>query len=128
MENEPATKTRVLFLDDDDNRHHGFDQLLIKAEVTHVYTATQTIDKLLNSPPFDLVCLDHDLDLVSLIKDPGDGMDVARFIAYELPKEQYPKYVLVHSWNITRAFDMVKMIEQTGIPVAAKPYSPLRAQ
>lgn len=113
---------KILVLDDDDNRHRGFDRILQGRQVLHAYTASQAILALENDGPFSLVCLDHDLDLVSLLKDPGCGMDVAEYLRLHLDRSKYPARVLVHSWNEPAAERMVAAIREAGIKVKAMPY------
>jgi CheY-like chemotaxis protein len=117
--------TKVLILDDDPNRHREFDNILRGVSRLHVYTADQAISALRNSPPFYLVCLDHDLgdfDNKLLATDPGNGTEVAAYINLHLDRGRYPKRVMIHSWNPVGARRMADLIESVGIPVTVKPF------
>ena len=115
---------RILILDDDECRHDVFRRVLADAERVHVYTAKQAIEAL-SSERFDLVCLDHDLDLLSesLLEPPGDGLEVARFIADHMPVDKVPRQVLVHSWNPCGARAMVDTLKAASVPVVRREFS-----
>jgi CheY-like chemotaxis protein len=114
---------RVLILDDIELRHDAFRTILPDVDRTHVYTASQAITALLEYPPFDLICLDHDLDQSpDRIVNPGNGTQVARFIARDLPRSHYPKNALIHSANPAGADRMAALIREVGIPVTLKPF------
>lgn len=117
--------SNVLILDDNLARHREFDRILTGIPRKHVYTAPQAIAALRDNPPFDLVCLDHDLgDFENrfLRDDPGTGADVALFINLHLDRSKYPKKVMVHSWNTEGAKRMSDLIRRVGIPVTVKPF------
>jgi CheY-like chemotaxis protein len=117
--------SRVLILDDNESRHREFQKILADSERTHVWTASQAIDALRDNPPYDLLCLDHDLGDQRnrlLLTPPGDGADVAVFINIKLEKNKYPKRVLIHSWNPTGAQRMADLIRSVGINVIVKPF------
>jgi CheY-like chemotaxis protein len=117
--------TRVLILDDDENRHREFDRILHGLSLLHVYTAAQTISALRDNAPYDLVCLDHDLgehENRALVAKPGDGTEVALFINRHLEHSHYPKRVLIHSWNSAGRQRMADLIRAVGIPVTVKPF------
>ena len=117
--------TRVLILDDDENRHAEFERILHGTSRLHVYTAAQAIAALRDNAPYDLVCLDHDLGDCQnrmLAVEPGDGTEVALFINLHLERRQYPKRVLIHSWNHAGRERMAELIRAVGIPVAVKPF------
>jgi CheY-like chemotaxis protein len=118
-------------LDDDDARHAVFSRILPDCEVTHVYTAREACKSLVESAPFDLVCLDHDLGMfdrrpdVGFVPyfDDGTGTDVAEFIAHYLSPEKYPRKILIHSWNPAGARRMAQALWPTKIPVTVKEFS-----
>jgi CheY-like chemotaxis protein len=116
--------TRVLVLDDNQNRHDAFARRLEGCHVVHAYTAKQAIDHLAHDKRYDLVCLDHDLDLVSLIDDTGDGREVADFIALHLGRAKVPPLVLVHSWNEPASAGMVRTMLDAGVRVVRREFSP----
>ena len=119
---------RVLFLDDDDNRHLAFAKAARYAEpdcmLVHVYTASTAIH-MLKLQQFDLVCLDHDLDLI--VPDrPGceeTGQVVAEWIALHMEHSQRPTLVWVHSWNADGARQMKTALRQGGQRVLQTPFS-----
>lgn len=110
---------RILFLDDDLNRHSELDRVIgEKYYVKHVYTAEGAIDAL-KLDTYDLVMLDHDL---GLSHDP-DGLDVelgpdGRVVVnwmighYADPATRPP--VIVHSWNSVRGPEMELMLREAG--------------
>jgi CheY-like chemotaxis protein len=117
--------TRVLILDDDENRHSEFERILHDVSRLHVYTATQAIAALRDNAPYDLVCLDHDLGDCQnrmLATEPGDGTQVAQFINLHLERSHYPKKVMIHSWNPAGRRRMADLILAVGIPVTIKPF------
>ena len=104
---------RILFLDDDKARHEHFDKLAKGADVMHVWTAWDCIDVLRDNPKFDAVFLDHDLaDFNTHGDDPGDGMDVAKFINLALSHDKIPDMIIIHSWNVPGAIAMEKEIKR----------------
>jgi CheY-like chemotaxis protein len=121
--------SRVLILDDDENRHYSFRRrfatLGFKPEdLIHVYTARQAIDALTVNERFDLVCLDHDLDPVSLLSDTGTGADVSEFIGMHMEPTKRPKLVLVHSWNPDGSARMVADLQAGNVRVIRREFSP----
>lgn len=65
-------------------------------------------------PRATLISLDHDLEVLPGFEDPGDGLDVARYLVtcpVCLP-------VIVHSSNADRATQMVGEFEFAGWPVS----------
>lgn len=115
---------RILFLDDNKARHISFMKQNIGREVVYVYTSKACIEALNKYKAFDLVSLDHDLGgKVFVTATKGHGMEVANYIANELPKDKYPQKVIIHSWNIPRAVEMYKTIKPTGIPVVLKQFT-----
>lgn len=93
---------KLLFLDDDKNRHEMTKKMFIGVDIRHVWTAEEAI-KALNEEHFDEVSLDHDLG-GSLTHGTlpgvgeGSGYDVACHLA-ALPMEKLPKTIIIHSWN-----------------------------
>jgi len=116
---------RILFLDDDENRHRGFRQMTIGDLVDHVYTARQAIEALEKNPAYDYVYLDHDLDeYATMGQTPREetGQVVADYIAEKLPKDKYPDRVVIHSYNRPGARSMGLKIKEAGISVLLIPY------
>jgi CheY-like chemotaxis protein len=117
---------RILFLDDDEERHRGFSQMTIGDLVDHVYTARQAIEALEKNDAYDYIYLDHDLDIYATMgQTPTEetGQVVADHIAEKLSKEKYPrKRVVVHSYNRVGAVSMGRKIKEAGIRVLLIPY------
>ena len=116
---------RVLVLDDDDNRHNAFRHWLIGTVADHAHTAKEA-RAFLQGSRYDLVCLDHDLDInATLGRDPHDetGADVAEYIRLHLPLEKQPLLVLVHSVNPAGSWLIEQIIGEAGIPVVRVPFT-----
>jgi len=120
------TKNRVLILDDDPGRHDAFNLMLPDAQVFHTYTAGQAIRALKKNPTFDVVFLDHDLpksqELVG-VRDPGDGLQVATFIADQLDPSRIPHQIVIHSWNKAGSRAMARALKKTDCLVTQKRFS-----
>ena len=88
---------RILFLDDDANRHKKF-QSLLGIKYYPAYTAEEAIS-FLKSSQFDLVSLDHDLGNEVYVDSFGEtptGYTVAKWIAENKPKIGA---IVLHSLN-----------------------------
>ena len=117
--------SRVLILDDDENRHRLFRRMFARDLLVHVYTASQAIRALRDLPAFDLVCLDHDLylsDGLIGVGDPGDGMIVSRFIAEDLGTGKRPGHIWIHSHNVFRRGGMAKILKEAGLSIEVDPF------
>lgn len=120
-----VTNRRWLFLDDSEERHTYFRNILGgqlgSVTVDHVRTAQEAIDKLIdNTVIYDCVYLDHDLEDT----DPNStGQAVAEFIALHQQKQTYPKFIVIHSWNPEGAERMHEILKPTGIPTVRKPFA-----
>ena len=96
---------KLLFLDDDENRHVEMKKRVPLAmdastETIYVYTVEECIDALENKGPFDLVMLDHDLGGRVYVKEViGTGTEVAEYIRDKLDKDKRPSSIIIHSWN-----------------------------
>lgn len=119
---------KVLFLDDDKNRHEKFRMAHIGVDVTYVWSAEEAI-KALNEAVFDEASLDHDLggevthNTLPGLGD-GSGYDVACYIA-AMPFEKRPKLVVIHSFNQAGSFRMgqaLKKAWQEGMKVIRQPF------
>lgn len=85
---------RILFLDDDPERH----RLIAKSipEARHVHTATEAIDEL-RAKPWDAVMLDYDLDQFGAV-DPGTGEDVVDWVIMHPVRFRNTTFI-IHSHN-----------------------------
>ena len=128
---------RVLFLDDDPERHAEFMEL--RPDAVRVWTADEAMAALA-SERFDLVYLDRDLydhgaleRGIYLARGQRDsGETVATFIASQ-PADARPARVIVHSWNDDGAARMVATLKTAGVPVereifSVRPRSPTAAE
>jgi len=105
--------TRVLVLDDDQNRHLAFQQSLIGMIVERAYTAEEAI-KQLQSHPFDVVFLDHDLGgKVMVASGKGTGYEVAKWLRNN--PHRMPKQIIIHSFNPVGAQNMKTMLPSAQI-------------
>lgn len=104
---------RVLFLDDDPERH----RLIAKSipNAVHVHTATEAIDAL-RSKPWHVVMLDHDLDQHGDRVDPGTGEDVADWVIAHPMRFQHTIFV-IHSHNWIFGPVMERKLREAGLSV-----------
>lgn len=107
---------KMLFLDDMQERHDSLkDQMKHKYEweITHVYSCDEAIKKL-QEESFDVVSLDHDLSIETIMKEPPlgekSGYDVAMFIS-EMPEDKRPENVVLHTWNSNGAKRMMDALK-----------------
>jgi CheY-like chemotaxis protein len=111
---------KILVLDDSKNRQDFFSRSLIGNEkVIQAYNYDQAV-KALEEDIFDLIFLDHDLDL-ELDTEDKTGLDVAKYIA-DMPYERFPKECIVHSLNSYGADNIVAVLEQSDIKVKKLSY------
>lgn len=109
---------RILFLDDDAERHAVATKRWADHDLFHAWNVCQFERLLLKYGPFDLISLDHDLgDYAEEDGRYGErtGVDAVRFMCIELPAEQRPSVTIVHSWNPIGAERMVKLLRDYGI-------------
>jgi CheY-like chemotaxis protein len=122
-----ASKKRILIIDDDKERHDGFDSVLgDTAELTHVYTFDQAI-KALNGPAFDEIYFDHDLgDYGPSPSGYGEtertGADIAAYLVRMVPPDKHPSRAVIHSWNPVGAQNIAAVLKAADIPVVREPY------
>ena len=55
---------RILFFDDDKQRHRLFQRSFFSSgcEIVKAYNVKEALEALNTYSPFDIVCLDHDMD------------------------------------------------------------------
>jgi len=116
---------RVLILDDEPQRHDAFTLMLPDAVLVRAYTAGQAITSLASNPAFDIAFLDYDLtrssELIG-VADPGNGLEVANYIASELAPELVPHHLWIHSWNDEGRVKMAKILRTTSHPVTLQKF------
>ena len=113
---------RVLFLDDDSERHKTFARLSVGHEVTHVSTANEAISAL-KSHHFDLASLHHDLGGRIFVdsNDEETGYAVVKELT-ALDPDFYPRAVIVHSYNPAGVERMLAHLGAHGISARAMPF------
>jgi hypothetical protein len=108
---------KILFLDDNAERHKRFMMNRIGMDVTQVWNYDEAC-KALSETVFDIAHLDHDLsDLAAANMAPEDektGTDVAEFIA-AMPEDKRPKYVVIHSFNYSGRQRMAGILSAAGV-------------
>lgn len=89
---------RILFLDDDDNRHRAFNRWLTPGhEVVYVHTAAEAIQAF-SSQNFDIAFLDHDLGgEIMVTRVENTGYEVTLWL--EAHDMLCPPTVVLHSMN-----------------------------
>lgn len=112
---------KILFLDDDEQRHSHYQKVSIGHEVRHVRTALAAIAALRKLGPYDVADLDHDLGGQHMVsfENKGHGGEVARYIA-EHPETV--KRVIVHSYNEPAAMKMCSLLRQANVDVTWYPF------
>lgn len=111
---------KILFLDDDEQRHDAFRRESIGHDVRHVRTVEQAIKALREHGPYDVASLDHDLGREHYASGPGHGYDVAVFL--EEHTALCPPTVIVHSYNPNGARRMLAALQRTGCRSAWIPF------
>lgn len=107
---------KILFLDDNENRHAKFRQQSIGCSIDHVYTAAEAIEKIDDEDiTYDIIFLDHDLNWQTenqLNEDEEDGRTVARHLA---TVDRYKdSIVIIHSLNNQGGMLMKGILEDGG--------------
>lgn len=116
---------KILFLDDNEERHKRFRYNSIGQDVTHVYSYAEALAALAYNR-FDQVFLDHDLsEMASCGMAPVDektGYHVACIVA-DLPEERLPDLVVIHSFNAAGAKRMRAALQGVVKHVIERPFS-----
>jgi hypothetical protein len=104
----------LLMLEDARDRIERFDRVLASASIELVFHRTShAFIRAYHSLDFvpDLIALDHDLFVDDDgDPDPGDGRDVAQFLASRKPKAP----ILIHSTNAIAADSMLYTLQDAG--------------
>ena len=117
---------RVLFLDDNENRHTVFKKKSIGCSVDHVYTSAEAIKKLNNEEiNYDIIFLDHDLNWQTeneLNENEEDGRTVAKHLVSIEKYKSSP--IIIHSLNNSGGLYMKGILEGGGYTkVFYKPFA-----
>ena len=114
---------KILFLDDDPIRTRKARKCFANHELCEAETAEQAIKLLEKDSPYDAVSLDHDLGgKIYCPSNEVSGFAVAEYIS-KMPREKMPKQVVVHSFNLYGAENMIKVL-QGVVPVIRQPFNP----
>lgn len=113
---------RILFLDDDAERHKRLSRDAIGHDVTHVWSVFGARKALEAGPRFDIAFLDHDLGGRQLVA-PGEdtGYAVAQTIAAML-EDRRPREVILHSFNPVGTVAMERILRDAGVLVRRAPF------
>ena len=112
---------RILFLDDDPNRHTLMDKRYPSDEIIHTYDLYEYREALSKYDSFDMISLDHDLnDFIELTKhrsyigdSEGTGRDACGYLIKFLSKA--PKVIRIHSSNEDGANEMMLFLYSKGV-------------
>lgn len=108
---------KILFLDDNAERHKRFTMNRIGQNITQVWSYEEAC-KALTDTVFDVAYLDHDLSDLAAAGTPGEGektgTDVAEFIA-NMAEDKRPKYVVIHSFNDYGRRRMAGILSVAGV-------------
>jgi hypothetical protein len=116
---------RILFLDDDPQRHLAFERASVGHVVTHVGNARDALC-VLGLGNLDLVYLDHDLGGEAsqglLLADAEDGRYVVRQLLGFAELFRRTLFV-VHSLNPVGAAEMVAALREAGLAADRVPFA-----
>lgn len=116
---------KILFLDDDEQRHKRFMMNRIGQDITAVWTFAEACDAL-QKDIFDVAYLDHDLSELAAegrpAKEEKTGTDVADFIA-AMEEGCRPRMVVIHSFNDYGRRRMKVILEKVGIRCMIQPFN-----
>lgn len=125
----PPEITRVLFLDDSEQRHETFARAMVGGRyiLLQAITAEQAITLLGGDARYDVACLDHDLSEEDIMCPPGGpsrvatGMDVVDHIV-SMGHDRRPRFVVVHTHNPPAGDEMMRRLGAAGIPCGRWPF------
>lgn len=116
---------RILFLDDNKERHRRFLMNRIGQNIVQAWTCEEAC-RLLSATVFDIAYLDHDLSELAAAGTPAanerTGTHVAEFIA-AMPPEKRPGRVVVHSFNDYGRKRMAAILRDAGVAVTIQPFA-----
>lgn len=115
---------RILFLDDNAERHVRFRHNSIGMDVVHVYSHEEAVQALAGDR-FDQIFLDHDLSVAAACgvapADEKTGYDTALAVA-ALPPDRLPDLVVIHSWNDPGSARMLTVLQEV-VHTITRPFS-----
>lgn len=111
---------RIFILEDDLGRIALFRQWFDGHDVTQVDSCA-AIDAL--QPPYDLICLDHDLGGRQLSEHEDNGEQFAKLIVEKYGSQDRPDtLVIVHSFNPGGAYAIGRTLTEAGYNVFLAPF------
>lgn len=121
---------KILFLDDDKERHARFLRNNIGHVIVQAWDYEEACAKLTEHDRFDQAHLDHDLSYeqqtayVEGLTPPREktGTDVAEFIA-AMPEDKRPRLCVLHSFNDAGWRRMARILTDVGIDCIRRPFS-----
>lgn len=117
---------RILFLDDDRQRHWIFQDYCAEAAIVpdHAFDADEAA-AMMTRTRYDVAFLDHDLaeehHRASYVGGPGDGTALARWMAFSC--QTLPHIVVIHSYN-AEAAERMRGILAPCVTVHVAPFGP----
>jgi len=111
---------RILFLDDDKDRHHKVRSRFIGTIAVYVFNYDEAVAELASQEPFDVAYLDHDL-VEQSARVEKTGYDVAVYIA-AMPEARRPRRIVIHSLNELGRQRMAELLTAAGFPVSIEPF------
>jgi CheY-like chemotaxis protein len=111
---------RILFLDDDKERHRKVRQRFIGTVAVYVFNYNEAVAALTSNEPFDVAYLDHDL-MEQTAAVEKTGYDVAAYIVAMAP-DRRPLQIVVHSLNEVGRQRMAKLLADAGCHVSIEPF------
>lgn len=120
---------KIFILDDEPARHRTFTKRFAGAQITRAFNATDGM-ACLEDGPYDVAYIDHDLgDWYKVLDEDGEtlvertGLTVLEHMLNNIPREKWPRAVIVHSWNAPRAKLMVELLRDKEVPAAYQPFT-----
>ena len=108
---------KILFLDDDSERHEVFANLYQDCEVWHAYGRVDFENRLLKVDKFDVISFDHDLG-----EGEPNGSQLATWMLNNLPHFRWPRECWVHSFNGPGSLNIISKLRSAGIPACQTSY------
>ena len=119
---------RILILDDEAERHAHLSKIYAGHEISHTDSYNNFVRELISGSPWDLVHLDHDLGNGDSYLDGWGNIQFytghhASERICELPVENLPKEVIVHSMNPLGSQNILFNFRAHRIEASWQPYS-----
>jgi CheY-like chemotaxis protein len=112
---------RILFLDDDKERHRKVRQRFIGTIALYVFNYNEAVAALAGDEPFDVAHLDHDL-MEQTAAVEKTGYDVAVYIT-TMPPDRRPRQIVIHSLNEVGRQRMAETLTAAGCQVSIEPFT-----